>query len=69
MSRQIRGGLEIAEMAKQDIEDGETPVKAFQDLMRQCLRRDEDWKAFYVEQMDEVKPSRADGEFFAPITR
>jgi len=60
MSRQIEIGLEIAEMAKQDIEDGETPVKAFQDLMRQCLRRDEDWKAFYVEQMDEVKPSGAD---------
>lgn len=31
MSRQIEIGLEIAEMAKQDIEDGETPVKAFQD--------------------------------------
>lgn len=59
MSRQIEIGLEIAEMAKQDIEDGEMPAKAFQDLVRQCLRRDEDWKAFYVEQMDQVKPSGA----------
>ncbi|CAJ7948801.1 Superfamily II helicase [Burkholderia pseudomallei] len=59
MSRQIEIGLEIAEMAKQDIEAGETPANAFNGLVRQCLQRDEDWKAFYVEQMDKVKPSGA----------
>ncbi len=59
MSRQIEIGLEIAEMAKQDIENGEKPVDAFNGLVRQCLRRDEDWKAFYVEQMEKVKPSGA----------
>lgn len=59
MSRQIEIGLEIAEMAKQDIEAGETPANAFNGLVRQCLQRDEDWKAFYVEQMAKVKPSWA----------
>lgn len=59
MSRQIEIGLEIAEMAKQDIEAGETPANALNGLVRQCLQRDEDWKAFYVEQMAKVKPSGA----------
>jgi hypothetical protein len=59
MSRQIEIGLEIAEMAKQDIESGEQPANAFNGLVRQCLQRDEDWKAFYVEQMAKVKPSGA----------
>jgi replicative superfamily II helicase len=59
MSRQIEIGLEIAEMAKQDIDGGDTPAEAFNALVRQCLQRDEDWKAFYVEQMAKVKPSGA----------
>ncbi|MEB5483805.1 DEAD/DEAH box helicase family protein [Burkholderia pseudomallei] len=59
MSRQIEIGLEIAEMAKQDIESGQKPADAFNGLVRQCLQRDEDWKAFYVEQMAKVKPSGA----------
>lgn len=59
MSRQIEIGLEIAAMAKQDIEGGVKPGDAFNGLVRQCLLRDEDWKAFYVEQMAKVKPSGA----------
>lgn len=59
MSRQIEIGLEIAEMAKKDIESGDTPRDAFNSLIRQCLRRDEGWKAFYVEQMARVNPSGA----------
>ncbi|WP_429565635.1 helicase C-terminal domain-containing protein [Paraburkholderia sp. MM6662-R1] len=59
MSRQIEIGLEITEMAKQDIEGRETPADAFAGLVRQCLQRDEDWTAFYAEQMATVKPSGA----------
>ena len=59
MSTQIEIGMEIAEMARQEIEDGETPSNAFNGLMRQCLRRDDDWKAFYVEKMGAVKPAGA----------
>jgi replicative superfamily II helicase len=59
MSTQIEIGLQIAEMAKQEIEAGESPVNAFYGLVRQCLRRDDDWKAFYVEQMSGVKPGGA----------
>jgi hypothetical protein len=56
MATQIQIGLDIAEMAQQDIEEGKTPEDAFQGLLRQCLRRDPDWKTFYAEQMQKVSP-------------
>jgi replicative superfamily II helicase len=59
MATQIEIGLEIAEMARQEIENGETSSDAFNGLIRQCLRRDDDWKAFYIEQMEKVKPAGA----------
>ena len=43
-------------MARQEIDAGAAPSAAFNGLVRQCLGRDEDWKAFYVEQMAKVKP-------------
>jgi replicative superfamily II helicase len=62
MSAQIELGLEIARMARQEIEDGASPTDAFNGLIRQCLSRDADWKAFYVEQMTRVKPSGANSQ-------
>lgn len=59
MDTQIEIGLEIAEMAKQEIEGGEDPMKAYVGLVRQCLGRNTGWKAFYAERMDAVKPSGA----------
>jgi replicative superfamily II helicase len=59
MATQIEIGLEIAEMARQEIEEGKEPSVALNSLIRQCLNRDEDWKAFYVEQMEKVKPTGA----------
>ncbi|MES2979735.1 MAG: DEAD/DEAH box helicase family protein [Pseudomonadota bacterium] len=57
MSTQIEIGLEIAEMAKSEIKEGTKAVDAFNRLIRQCLDRDEGWKAFYAEQMDQVTPN------------
>ena len=57
MDTQISIGLSIAEMAREDIELGKEPTKALGDLIRQCLDRDDGWKAFYAEQMDAVEPS------------
>lgn len=59
MSKQIEIGIEIADMARQEIEGGVSAVDAFNGLVRQCLGRDEGWKAFYQEQMATVKPSGA----------
>ncbi|MGB7926395.1 MAG: DEAD/DEAH box helicase family protein [Pyrinomonadaceae bacterium] len=52
--KQIEIGLEIAEMARDDIEKGIEPYEALRGLVNQSLRRDEGWKAFYIEQMDTV---------------
>ncbi|TCK68446.1 DEAD/DEAH box helicase family protein [Acidipila rosea] len=59
MSTQIEIGMEIAEMAQQEIEEGESPADALNGLVRQCLGRDADWKAFYGEQMEKVRPAGA----------
>lgn len=59
MSTQIEIGLQLAEMAQQEIEGGEKPDAAFNGLVRQCLNRDEDWKAFYIANMEKVKPASA----------
>ena len=39
MATQIELGLEIADMARQDIEDDEKPMNTFNGLMRQCVSR------------------------------
>jgi replicative superfamily II helicase len=49
MRTQIEIGIEITELAKQDIDTGVDPMEAFKTLVRQCLNRDDGWKAFYVE--------------------
>ncbi len=59
MATQIEIGLEIAEMARQEVEEGQTPITTLNGLIRQCLGRADDWKAFYAEQMENVKPAGA----------
>ena len=56
VDKQIQIGLGVAEMARQEVADGEDPSKAFSTLIRQCLKRDRDWKAYYSEQMDGIVP-------------
>lgn len=58
-AKQIEIGLDIAEMATDEIAKGESPQSAFFALVRQCIQRDDDWKAFYAEKMQEVKPRGA----------
>jgi replicative superfamily II helicase len=60
MATQIEIGLEITDMAKQDIDDGIEPLKAFVDLANKCLKRDDDWKAFYAEKMEKVSVAGSD---------
>jgi replicative superfamily II helicase len=59
MAAQIDLGLEIADMARQEIEDDAKPPDAFLGLIRQSLNRDADWKAFYVERMGKIRPRGA----------
>ena len=55
--QQIEIGLEIAAMAKEDNKDKTGPLDVLANLISQCLKRDPDWKAFYVEKMDAIPAS------------
>jgi hypothetical protein len=57
LAKQIEIGLQLADMADEEIKEGKQPIIALQGLVNQCLGRDAGWKAFYAEQMAEVKPS------------
>jgi len=59
MATQIEIGLEVAGYAKEDIATGVDADTAFSGLIRQCLGRDEGWKAFYAEHMEKVEPRGA----------
>lgn len=52
--QQIEIGVEVADFAQEDLEKGTAPDLVLDTLMAQCLRRDSDWKTFYVEQMDKI---------------
>ena len=57
MDTQIEIGLEIAEMATEEIKDGKSVINAFNGLIQQGLERDNDWKTFYIQEMEAVKNS------------
>ena len=50
--KQIDMGIEIAEMARNEVDDSRTVIKG---LINQCLCRDESWNAFYHEEMSNDK--------------
>jgi replicative superfamily II helicase len=54
--QQIAIGLEIAEAAKEDLEKEDKAFKVISSLLKQSLSRDEGWKEYYKEQMDEIIP-------------
>jgi replicative superfamily II helicase len=56
VDKQIQIGLDVTEMARQELVDGEQPATAFSTLIGQCLKRDPGWKAYYTEQMEGVVP-------------
>lgn len=58
--KQIEIGIEIAEMAQEEIEKGALPSAALSNLINQCLRRDPGWKAYYTKEMDTVVPDTPD---------
>jgi hypothetical protein len=56
---QIEIGLEIAELAKEEIAKDTNAAKAFTGLIQQCVGREEGWKEFYSERMSKMNaPAR-----------
>lgn len=58
--KQIELGLDIASMAAEEAEEGVPPERVLGSLVRQCLGRDEGWKAFYAEQMEDIIQEETD---------
>uniref|UniRef100_A0AB33J831 DEAD/DEAH box helicase n=1 Tax=Prevotella sp. GTC17259 TaxID=3236795 RepID=A0AB33J831_9BACT len=51
---QIRIGENVSNSVKDEVTDINTAKKAFLEVTKQCLGRDEDWKQFYKETMDNI---------------
>lgn len=51
---QIEIGFTVAEFAEEEINKGKDPIKVLTEILNQCLLRDDGWKAFYVERMNEM---------------
>lgn len=64
---QIEIGLDVSNMAKEDIDESKGPLKTFTNLLNQLLRRDEGWKEFYVEKMNEMSQESYEDKSPLPI--
>lgn len=53
--QQIAIGLDIAHDAKSELKEGENSINVIKSLLNQSLTRDEGWKAYYKDQMDEIE--------------
>jgi replicative superfamily II helicase len=62
MAMQIEIGLQISEWAQEDISQGVAPNDALNELISQCLGRNDDWKAYYVDSMNELPTKTANLE-------
>ncbi|WP_372716159.1 DEAD/DEAH box helicase family protein [Novipirellula sp.] len=51
---QIELALEIVEMSREEINEGNDASEVYHQMVRQCLDRDDGWKQFYQERMNAV---------------
>jgi len=65
---QIEIGLEIAELAKEDIASRTAPPQALASLVRQCIGREEAWKEFYGERMSKMSNPAQDNRALVLFT-
>lgn len=61
---QINIGLDIVEFAIEDMKtENVLPMQSFVGLINQSLKRDNDWKEYYEEQMDNIKEYEVEDRF------
>jgi hypothetical protein len=60
--KQVEIGHTISQMAEDEVKEGASAMQAFQRLINQCLKRDQDWKNYYVEQMNALMPAPAEAK-------
>jgi replicative superfamily II helicase len=66
--KQIEIGMEIAQMASDEVSDDNEPFEVVKSLMKQSLQRDEGWKQFYKEEMNKIQPSNNSSKIYDVLT-
>lgn len=62
--QQIKIGLEIADMSKEEIREEDSPATPVISLVKQMLKRDEGWKEYYVTEMNNITFSDSDDKIY-----
>ena len=65
---QIEIGIEVADFAKEEIENSDYS-KAVTSLLNQCLKRNQGWKEFYVDKMNKLLPKLVDTSMLGIFSR
>lgn len=66
--KQIELGMEIAQMAADEVTNDNEPFEVVKSLMRQSLQRDEGWKEFYREEMNKIQPNDSSSKIYDVLT-
>lgn len=65
--KQLEIGVEIAQMAVEELSDKNEPMDAMKSLMKQLLQRDEGWKEFYKEEMNKITPTNNNSAIYETL--
>jgi replicative superfamily II helicase len=66
--KQIEIGMEIAQMAAEEITEKTEPFEVVKSLMKQSLQRDEGWKEFYKEEMNKIQLKPSESKIYEVLT-
>ena len=67
--KQIDIGIEIANMAKEDYDETESPVKVVISLIKQMLERDEGWKEYYSSEMNTLEDNNTESTVYERLLK
>lgn len=66
--KQIEIGMEIAQMASDEISEKNKPFEVVKSLMKQSLQRDEGWKEYYREEMNKIVAQNSQSKIYDILT-
>jgi hypothetical protein len=66
--KQIEIGLNFAPMSEEDKFGDQPAIKTVYDLINQCLRRDDGWKEYYLEEMNSIPENILDNDVYNILT-
>lgn len=66
--KQIEIGFEVAKMAKEEISEEDQPMKPIISLINQILKRDEGWKEYYTNEMNDLVQENVENRLYERYT-